>query len=1469
MKKKATNVKVFLKNHYGLVSLFFLAYIPNLIDQPNTVAADNKLYLYLDPIKFLSEVPFIFSPQTWLGTVTFQHIGYLLPYGPYYALTFLMRIPTWVAQRILTGSLLYFAGAGIYYLTYELNFSKTARFVSSLAYMLSPYSLQYLNRISDILLPFSALGWLLTFCIKATKTTSLRYPALFAITVAVIGGTNGSSLIYALIAPVFWLIYTAFVSKEIPFKRFFSLLATLAGLSLLVSIWWMLAYIIDLKYALNILKYTETVQATTSTSSSAEVLRGLGYWFYYGTSAAGSWAISSIGYQEHIWLILISFTIPALALLSACLIRWQHRNFFVIILVIGMILSVSAYPFSSPSLLGNLLKLFMLKTTFGNALRSSDRATPLVVLSLSIFLGAGSAGLQKFLKEKINKPQLLTFCVFFSLCSLIVLNYPSLYNQELLTPQYLRPSNLPSYYYQAAKFLNNHSKQTRILVEPGDVSSVYSWGVTTDPILPAIVNRPIIQRDQVVGGTPASLDLITSLDDEFQNDTINPEAIAPIARLESAGDLLIQSDLAYWIYDLPDPREIYSELTPVPSGLKSPYKFGKAVANLPPKNEHLFIGEQVLPSGSRLPWPSPIMVYPVSNPRPIIRAESTKNPVIIDGSASGLIEAASVNLLENNPTIFYYSSVSFKSDKKLIQSLMNSGASLILTDSNAKQAHRWGGSVLDTTGEIQTTSQSFNPTDYGNQPLILFPSNNASTETVTVYEGIKDVTASAYGNQVNYVVGQRPYLALDGNPSTAWEFSAQAYSLPQWWQVTFLAPLTVNKISLSQALPDTSLLYITKVTLTFDNNKSFEFKLNKTSLTPKGQTLSFPSQTFSQLRITIDSINYKKHQNTGTYNVGFSRVNIGGIQAGYVIRTPIDMLTQLGAATLNHRLTILLSRLREGGVLGEPQPETYLSREFFLPTQRTFSISGTLNISNSASDEVIDSILGRSNLTVPSFVARSSGHSPGYLTTIASAAFDDNPNDAWEPGSGSSNQLGSWVELDSPKILSFNHISLRVLNDMKHSIPTQLELSTEQGIRLLKLPKIPTSKVLGSTYKVSFSFPEIAGRVVRITVLKIKPKYERPAVNQPYFELPIAIGDIKIPGVRLPAYPKEIPQKCYNNLLFANGVPLPNNQSTGIPIPIKLIGPTQDALAGKPIKFVGCGSSSQGITLPEGYNTIISNPGAVTGLSIDTLNLDSAPGGAPEALEASGDLQPENFSSTSEHVNVLKNTSTLIKLSLKGQTRPFWLVLGESYDKGFKISVSGAQAFPDTLIDGFANGWLLKPKSSKPIFVTIYFYPQRYLNWSLILGAIVLIALIIIAIKSKSTQRGFTQTHNFTFNIGELFKLYKNNYRSIKIFKEAFLISLTSCILAMLLCNWQLAIIMFFGYFIATINPLKIFISKFTPALLAFLTGLLIAIMQFVYRYPPNGSWPSSFGFANYLGWACVISLLIFCYFEKLISSEQ
>ena len=88
------------------------------------------------------------------------------------------------------------------------------RLVAALAFMLSPYFLQYVGRISVILLPYAALPWLISLTARAVRTRGWRYPALFALVWLSVSSINASSALYAGLAPALWLPYAVLVARE-------------------------------------------------------------------------------------------------------------------------------------------------------------------------------------------------------------------------------------------------------------------------------------------------------------------------------------------------------------------------------------------------------------------------------------------------------------------------------------------------------------------------------------------------------------------------------------------------------------------------------------------------------------------------------------------------------------------------------------------------------------------------------------------------------------------------------------------------------------------------------------------------------------------------------------------------------------------------------------------------------------------------------------------------------------------------------------------------------------------------------------------------------------------------------------------------------------------------------------------------------------------------------------------------------
>ena len=548
-----------------------VAFVPLWWTAPGKVSADTKSYLTIEPGRLLAKAPWMWDRSIGLGTVSHQTIGYLFPLGPYYWAMDRLGTPDWLAQRLWLGLVFFAAGCGVIHLVRLWGWSGPGVLVAALAYQLSPYVLDYAARISVILLPWAALGWLLSFTIRAVRDGGWRWPAAFALVVTVVGGVNATALVLAGIAPLVWIVH-ALATRAVTRRAAIGASARIGVLTATISAWWLAGLAVQGRYGIPILRYTETYEAVARTSTAPEVLRGLGYWFFYGQDKVSAWVTPARPYTQQLWLVVLSYAVPAAALVALAATRWRQRGFVAALVVVGVVASVGSHPFAHPSPYGSLFKRLS-HTTAGNALRSTPRAVPLVVLDLALAFGAGVAALAARWPRRRG-------ALSIGACALVAANLPSLWTGSLLTAAIERPEHLPAYWTQAAAAIDGGDHQRRVLETPGADFANYRWGGTVDPITPGLIDRPYVARELVPYGSAAGADLLNAFERRLQDRIDEPAATAPLMRLLSVGTVVARNDLQYERYRLARPRTMADALAAA-DGLSPSQRFGAPVPNVP------------------------------------------------------------------------------------------------------------------------------------------------------------------------------------------------------------------------------------------------------------------------------------------------------------------------------------------------------------------------------------------------------------------------------------------------------------------------------------------------------------------------------------------------------------------------------------------------------------------------------------------------------------------------------------------------------------------------------------------------------------------------------------------------------------------------------------------------------------------------------------------------------------------------
>jgi hypothetical protein len=166
--------------------------------------------------------------------------------------------------------------------------------------------------------------------------------------------------------------------------------------------------------------------------------------------------------------------------------------------------------------------------------------------------------------------------------------------------------------------------------------------------------------------------------------------------------------------------------------------------------------------------------------------------------------------------------------------------------------------------------------------------------------------------------------------------------------------------------------------------------------------------------------------------------------------------------------------------------------------------------------------------------------------------------------------------------------------------------------------------------------------------------------------------------------------------------------------------------------------------LTAGTHEVQTQPGAPPGadIDIDSLVLDSAPGGAALATGPTGRAQPAQ-SGPAPAVTVLRSTATSAQVEVKDPKGPFWMVLGESTNAGWHATTgSGMDLGPPALIDGYANGWLVTPaKPGQNMVITLEWTPQRLVWVALVVSGVTIVACAVIGCWPRRRRRRRAQAN--------------------------------------------------------------------------------------------------------------------------------
>ena len=175
----------------------------------------------------------------------------------------------------------------------------------------------------------------------------------------------------------------------------------------------------------------------------------------------------------------------------------------------------------------------------------------------------------------------------------------------------------------------------------------------------------------------------------------------------------------------------------------------------------------------------------------------------------------------------------------------------------------------------------------------------------------------------------------------------------------------------------------------------------------------------------------------------------------------------------------------------------------------------------------------------------------------------------------------------------------------------------------------------------------------------------------------------------------------------------------GVHLALRPGGSVADVLAGRPLRARPCGAA---VALPAGSATLTTEDGP---LRADLLRLRSA---APRPLPA-----PTAPGRVLDPGDDGRGKRDGVRVAL---TAPAWLILAESFNRGWRAECDGRDLGEPQPIDGFANGWRA-PRDCRD--VDFAFAPQRTMNAGFALSGLacaVLLALLAFGAVRRRAEAG-------------------------------------------------------------------------------------------------------------------------------------
>jgi hypothetical protein len=228
------------------------------------------------------------------------------------------------------------------------------------------------------------------------------------------------------------------------------------------------------------------------------------------------------------------------------------------------------------------------------------------------------------------------------------------------------------------------------------------------------------------------------------------------------------------------------------------------------------------------------------------------------------------------------------------------------------------------------------------------------------------------------------------------------------------------------------------------------------------------------------------------------------------------------------------------------------------------------------------------------------------------------------------------------------------------------------------------------------------------------------------------------------------------------------------------------------------------------------------------------------------------------------------------------LVLGQSFNKGWTAQVDGGPSLgTPSSVDGYANGWLVRPRTSGSMLLTLHWKPQDRVNLALYLSAVAgLLCLALVFWRPR--RRGDADPHpsdSFSSSASDatstdapvrpqLVSPLKSTGRPISLPASLVLTLASAAVSGFVIGPWAAPVV---GLAVAVVllrPALRVLLTIGAVACVA-ISGLYVTQLEVRYHFPAGADWPSSFSSVTWVAWLAVALLVADAIIEYLRSIRR